>query len=110
MQPLVGHYSILARSPLDSDESRHHPGPWLRFRMRNLPDAKGKFRRAASRGALPRGRIQALKLEGVTMMCRDVSFVPEPDSPVSTLVLFGRTSECLATLAGVLAEWMTGEG
>jgi acyl transferase domain-containing protein len=79
--------------------------------MRTRPARRKRQIPARSpRGALPRGRIQSFKLDGMTMMFRDVSFVPEPDSPVSTLVLFGRTSECIATLAGVLAKWMTGEG
>ena len=34
----------------------------------------------------------------------------EPDPPVSTLVVSGKTSERIASLAGVLAEWMAGAG
>jgi phthiocerol/phenolphthiocerol synthesis type-I polyketide synthase A len=34
----------------------------------------------------------------------------EPDPPVSTLVISGKTPARIASTAGVLAEWMTGEG
>ena len=34
----------------------------------------------------------------------------EPDPPVSTLVVSGKTSERIASLASVLAEWMAGAG
>jgi acyl transferase domain-containing protein len=34
----------------------------------------------------------------------------EPDPPVSTLVVSGKTPERIASLAGVLAEWMAGPG
>src|SRR5437588_5527283 len=46
----------------------------------------------------------------MTRMLRGMSHVPEPHSPVSTLILFGRTSERIASKAGLLAEWLTGEG
>lgn len=46
----------------------------------------------------------------MTTMLHKTPHVPEPHSPVSTLVLFGRTSERIASMAGLLAEWLTGEG
>ncbi|MCW2661380.1 MAG: hypothetical protein JWP83_2532 [Mycobacterium sp.] len=40
----------------------------------------------------------------------EATIVPDCEPAVSTLVLFGRTPARVASMAGVMAEWMTGEG
>jgi phthiocerol/phenolphthiocerol synthesis type-I polyketide synthase B len=46
----------------------------------------------------------------MTVTFSEAPLVFESDSPVTTLVLFGRTTERIASIAGVMAEWMTGKG
>lgn len=46
----------------------------------------------------------------MTTVFHGESSTPEPDSTVNTLVLFGRTPERIASMARLLAEWMTGDG
>ena len=46
----------------------------------------------------------------MTTFFRDAPLGPESDTPVSTLVLFGRTPERIASLAGLVARWMANEG
>jgi acyl transferase domain-containing protein len=40
----------------------------------------------------------------------ETAVVPQPDSTVTTLVVFGKSPARIALMAGLLAEWMTGEG
>jgi phthiocerol/phenolphthiocerol synthesis type-I polyketide synthase B len=46
----------------------------------------------------------------MTATFHEAPVVPDSDPAVSTLVLFGSTPDRIASMAGVLAEWMTGEG